>query len=71
MKFLIITLLLNTALASGKHVSPEDVIEISNFCSIYLTEDVDCKNSIIDCYMDDIYTISQCEEEYVTGEMPQ
>ncbi len=71
MKTLIIALLISTAFANGKQVTPDDMIEISNFCLDYLPEDTECKNSIIGCYTDDIYTIYQCEEEYVTGVMPE
>lgn len=71
MKALIITLLISVTFANGKQITLDDAIEISNFCKIYLTEDPECKNSIIGCYMDDIYTIHQCEEEYVTGVMPE
>lgn len=43
-------------------------MNINFFCSSFITEEPDCVNDVVGCYLDDIYTVEQCKVEFLTDE---
>ena len=43
-------------------------MQINSFCGGFLIEIPYCQNEIIQCYMDDIYTLQQCKTEFLIDE---
>ena len=46
-------------------------MNINFFCSSFITEEPDCVSEIVQCYLDDAYTVEQCKIEYLGGEIDE
>ena len=51
-----------------KELTVAILMQINSFCGGFLIEIPYCQNEIIQCYMDDIYTLQQCKTEFITDE---
>ena len=50
------------------NLSDGSLEKISTFCDNLLIEDEDCINELIGCYLDDVFTVEQCQKEYLWKE---
>ena len=48
-----------------KELTVAILMQINSFCGGFLVEVPDCQGEIIQCYMDDIYTVDQCKSEFI------